>query len=85
MSAESREQRSQTQNKKLALQKLAEKIKRYHQQLLYQEKFISNEVVRTYHEKDNRVTDHASGLKQSYTEVEKDITQMVESRIKCLD
>jgi peptide chain release factor 1 len=82
--AESRESRYQAENKSKAFRKLAELVKKYHQNLLRQEKFRSNEVIRTYHEQDNRVTDHSSGLKQSYTEVEKDISEMIEARTKSM-
>lgn len=42
------------------------------------------ERVRTYHEPDNRVIDHASGLTQSYKDVvvNSDIQDMIEARAK---
>lgn len=40
----------------------------------------SNEVVRTYHEADNRVTDHASGEQMAWTELDKRLDDMVRSR-----
>lgn len=44
----------------------------------------TNERVRTYHEADNRVTDHASGVTRSYKDVvEKcNIGDLVEARLK---
>ena len=41
-----------------------------------------DETVRTYHEPDNRVTDHASGKRQTYGEVvdKCDIAEMVDAR-----
>lgn len=42
----------------------------------------SNEVVRTYHEADNRVTDHASGEQMSWSELEKRFGDMIEARAR---
>lgn len=82
MSAECRELKSYEQNRKRAFEKLGEKIQQYHENLLWKEVFISKETVRTYHEQDNRVTDHKSGLKQAYTDVAHDVSDMVAARIK---
>lgn len=49
------------------------------------ERFLAGtERVRTYHEPDNRVTDHASGLQDSYTNVvvKGDMESMIEARAK---
>lgn len=40
----------------------------------------SDEVVRTYHEADNRVTDHASGDQIAWSELDKKMGDMVRSR-----
>lgn len=84
LSAESREFKSQLQNKKSAFQKLGEKIKLYWKEKVKQNnvKEINDEIVRTYHEQDNRVKDHSSGYVESYTEVDKNITNMINSRRK---
>lgn len=42
----------------------------------------SNEVVRTYHEVDNRVLDHASGEQMAWSELEKRFGDMVEARVR---
>lgn len=76
-----REHKSQGQNKSVAFKRLAELIKNYHKNLIVQERVKNEEIIRTYHEQDNRVTDHASGLKQSYTDIESDITPMIDARI----
>lgn len=45
-----------------------------------------DEVVRTYHEPDNRVVDHASGLQREYGRVvgKRDIEEMIEARRNAL-
>lgn len=62
ISAESREQRSQHQNERLALHKLADRLVAYY---LKQEKKQGpqrvNEVIRTYNQPENYVKDHATG------------------------
>jgi peptide chain release factor 1 len=67
--AESRETKSQLQNKKLAFGRLAEQIRQFHQAQVAPKPEISATVVRTYHEPDNRVKDHLTGLTQSYKHV----------------
>ena len=42
----------------------------------------SNEVVRTYHEADNRVMDHASGEQIAWSELDKRFGEMVEARAR---
>lgn len=69
LSAESRESRSQLQNKKLAFRRLAELIKKWHIEKETSQYEISKETIRTYHEPRNVVKDHASGLIEAYTEV----------------
>lgn len=51
------------------------------------ERFLAgNERIRTYHEPDNRVTDHASGFTDTYQNViiKGDIDSMVEARAKAV-
>jgi hypothetical protein len=36
--------------------------------------------VRTYHEPDNRVTDHASGMQIAYSELEKRLDDLIVAR-----
>lgn len=45
-----------------------------------------HERIRTYHEPDNRVTDHASGLQKSYNDViiKGNIDEMIEARAKAV-
>ena len=80
LSAESRSSRSQTQNRKIAFKKLIDRLTQY---ILNREKqtyVISKEVIRTYNLPANRVKDHISGFRQSYSVVEQDIGPMVEAR-----
>lgn len=48
------------------------------------ERGVDGERVRTYHEPDNRVTDHASGFRQTYSEVvgKGDLAAMIEARCR---
>lgn len=51
------------------------------------ERFLAGEErIRTYHECDNRVTDHASGLQQSYNDViiKGNMQDMIEARAKAV-
>ena len=45
-----------------------------------------NERIRTYHEADNRVTDHASGLQDTWTNIieKSNLEPMIEARAKAL-
>jgi peptide chain release factor 1 len=69
LSAECREHRQQGQNKRAALQKLAERIKLYWRERLAVERERNSPVVRTYHEPDNRVVDHRTGARGTYSDV----------------
>lgn len=80
ISAESRSERSQVINRKLAFKKLSERLIRYVLEKERQEKPISNETIRVYNLPDNRVKDYASGFRQSYSQVFQDIGPMVEAR-----
>jgi len=84
--ASCRETSSQLENKKRAFRRIAPMVYQWWKQEndpeFVQEKVT--ETVRTYHEPDNRVTDHASGFKQAYKSVMKDIGPMIEARFKQL-
>lgn len=49
------------------------------------DKVDNSEIIRTYHEVDNRVKDHASGFKQSYTDTMRDISKMIQARRDAID
>ena len=78
LASESREFKSQRQNKKAAFYRLGMKIKRWHQIDEAKELVRNTETIRTYHTVDNRVKNHKSGFQQTYDEVERDITKMIE-------
>lgn len=72
LSAESREHRSQQQNKKSAFRKLAMQLKEHYRQTLLQEFKGQGRVydkIRTYHAVSGVVTDHRTGQKYDFTEV----------------
>lgn len=80
--AESRESRSQMQNKKIAFHRLGRLVLEWHRAQEREERERNSEVIRTYHEVDNRVKDHLSGETSSYKEVHEDMTEMIEARWK---
>lgn len=81
LSVYSDETRSQSQNKKLAFRRLADKVKQWVIQQNQTETFVMPaETVRTYHAVDNRVKDHVSGFQQRYDEVMNDIGNMIHAR-----
>jgi peptide chain release factor 1 len=73
--------KAQSQSKRAALRVLISRL--YAHFHVQKERFgAPAERVRTYHEPDNRVTDHGSGLQLSYREVvdKGDLSRMIESR-----
>lgn len=74
------ETRSQHQNKKIAFQRLSQKVLEWHKQKELKTKDRSTETIRTYHAVDNRVKDHVSGFMQTYDEVMDDMSSMIEAR-----
>lgn len=82
LSAECREHREQGRNKAEAFRKLGERIKQWHRKQLAQRPERGTETVRTYHEPDNRVKDHASGMQRSWTEVvdKRFLDEMIDAR-----
>lgn len=77
---ECRETRSQHQNKSIAFKKIAKLILAWHKRNEYVAPDKPTDTVRTYHAVENRVKDHTTGDKSTYTEVMKDISNMLESR-----
>lgn len=90
IAVECRETRSQEQNKKIAFNKIVPLVIDWWKKENGGEDLEikkSEEIVRTYHQPDNRVIDHKSGLKQSYKKIvdKREIEDMVVSRNKaCL-
>lgn len=75
--------RSREENKRIAYINCLSRIQaHFHKD---KERYLGGtERIRTYHEPDNRVTDHASGLQDTYTNVmvKGNIDSMVEARSK---
>lgn len=69
MAAESREERSQHANKQRAFKRLAEKLVAYYTRKEKVRQSLQGEVIRNYHEPDNRVNDKASSLQWSYDRI----------------
>lgn len=82
--AKSQSYRERQANFKKAFKTLAERVVSYYLSLEDNDKEISNERVRTYHEPRNIVIDHASGKTSTYKKVVKDgdISEMVEARLQ---
>jgi protein subunit release factor A len=74
--------RDRPSNERVAFEKLIPLIKTFYHPEVQKERFKAKETIRTYHEPDNRVKDHASGLVRTYKEVvvDGDIEDMVEAR-----
>lgn len=85
LAAECREERSQTMNKKKAFRKLAKKLIEYYLEREKKERYEAGfEVVRTYHEPDDRIVDHSSGRKYSFKQTvgKGDISLLIEDRLR---
>lgn len=91
LSAESREFKSQAQNKKAAFRKLAKKLVAWLLRGLETRanaRGASTEVVRTYSEAENRVVDKATGLRLSFKEMLDDpaaTERMIDARREALN
>lgn len=83
LSAESRERDSQHQNKKIAFRRVAKLLIDHYCKKKARERYGSAERIRTYHEADNRVVDHLSGLVMPYSAIvgKNNIGPMVEARM----
>ena len=85
ISCESREHRTQAMNKKAAFRRLADKLIEHFFPKVIPERFSAgSQVIRTYHEPDDRITDHDSGEKFSFrhTVGKGDVSELIESRIR---
>ncbi len=84
LTAQCQEFKERPQNQKIAFKKLASMVVEHYLKKDKQERIRSDEVIRTYHEPDNRVKDHASGFTQTYDEVIKknNIGDMVQARFE---
>ena len=74
--------RDRPSNERTAFEKIIPMIKSFYHPEVQKQRFNATQTIRTYHEPDNRVKDHASGLVQTYKEVVVggNIEDMVEAR-----
>lgn len=76
--------RDRVSNQRTAFERLRPKLLSWVQDQLrgdsVPESARSDEIIRTYHEADNRVKDHASGLTMAWTELDKKFGDLVEAR-----
>jgi len=87
LSAESREHRTQPMNKKAAFNKLVQKLIEHYDTKEKKERFPSGDkVIRTYHEPDDRVTDHDTGKRYSYRQTisKGEMDEMIDDRARQL-
>ena len=67
LSAESRSERSQHRNRKIAFERLAQLLTQHALGEQRKERYgAPNRIIRTYHEPDDRVVDHDTGKRYSY-------------------
>lgn len=77
--------RERTRNQKEAFNRLAKRLVEHYTKKEKRERYTSTEVIRTYNEPDNRVTDHLSKQQITYKEFEKDgIDKLIDSRLECI-
>lgn len=75
--------RDRPTNQRIAFERLRPKLEAWVRAQIGETSYPrSNEVVRTYHEADNRVTDHASGEQIAWSELDKRFGDMIEARAK---
>jgi protein subunit release factor A len=77
-------QRDRPSNQNDAFKRIVPMIMSYYHPEVQKARFNATETIRTYHQPDNRVKDHASGLMLTYKEVvtDGDMSEMIEARMK---
>lgn len=77
-------ERDRPSNQRQAMERIAPLIVAYYHPEVQKARFNATETIRTYHQPDNRVKDHASGLMLTYKEVvtDGDLSDMIEARMK---
>lgn len=74
--------RDRVTNQRVAFERLKPKLEVWIQAQIGETKvYRSDETIRTYHEADNRVTDHASGVKIAYSELDKKFGVLIDARL----
>lgn len=83
---ESREHRSQHANKRAAFKRMAQALADHYSGDGPERYAAGHHRVRTYHEPDDRVTDHDTGEQYSYRQTvgQKDISELIEDRLLAL-
>jgi peptide chain release factor 1 len=84
LSSESREHRTQPQNRKEAFHKLCQKLVDHYVHKPEKQRIASTKTIRTYHECDDRVVDHETGRRYSYRQTvgKGDISDIIDERIR---
>lgn len=84
LTTQCQEFKERPQNQKVAFKKLVPLVADYYIKIDERERIRNDEIIRTYHQPDNRVKDHASGFTQSYDEVvgRKDLENMILARLE---
>lgn len=81
------EERDRPANQKSAFRKMVPLLVKHYLGKQARERFPGNpETIRTYHAVDNRVVDHASGLRRQYSDVveSRDLSEMIDARREAL-
>jgi peptide chain release factor 1 len=81
--AESTEHRTQAANKRAAFLRMVDLLVEHYTEEQVREEYMSDERVRTYHDVDNYVLDHATGARSTFGEIvdKGDIEEMVMARL----
>ena len=75
--------RDRPANQRVAFERLRPKLEAWVRAQIGERTYPrSNEIVRTYHEPDNRVTDHASSEQIAWSELDKRLGDLIEARAK---
>lgn len=85
IAAESREHRTQMANRKAAFQKLAELLVEHFNPTADSVRYTAGtKVIRSYHEPNDRITDHDTGKKYSYkhTVGKGDVSELIDDRAR---
>lgn len=80
----SQNERDRPSNQRSAFERIVPMILSFYNPEVQKARFNATETIRTYHQPDNRVKDHASGLMLTYKEVvtDGDLSEMIEARMK---
>lgn len=74
--------KERARNQKEAFAKLTKRVIAHYVKEEKRDRFGNPEVIRTYHEPDNRVKDHASGQEIRYTDLAKKFDELITARLR---